>query len=115
LRWYCSRAASSASAEAWEPGPPMMASAGSPGINLMAIKMTVATSHSRIAAAPTRRASQLRMRIGYLLIQPDVVVLRRSNGRGRAHALYLRGIQEMVLLVIERQHVVALEDLLLCL
>src|SRR5699024_5713504 len=58
LRWYCSRAASSASAEAWEPGPPIMASAGSPGINRIAINIAVATSHNRIAAAPTRRPNQ---------------------------------------------------------
>src|SRR5699024_1473890 len=94
-------------------GPPIMASAGSPGMSRMAIKITVATSHSKTTAAPTRRANHLMMCMYYLLVEPHVVVLRSSNGRGFTHAVNISGVKEVVLLVIQGQHIEILEDHLL--
>src|SRR5690606_9091774 len=109
----CSRRTrASASSEACEPGPPSRASAGSPGISLRPKKMSVAIAHSTKAPPATRAATHRaaapprRLVIVVLAREPCIEEGRRRHRRQGTHALHRLTVQVVVLLVVEREHVV---------
>src|SRR5690606_12623521 len=98
---------------AWDPGPPRIASDGSPPAARSAKNTRVATTQATSAAAASRPASQRST-----LIRPaSGGEPRVDEGRGRdgpegRHAAHPAG-EEVVLLVVEREDVEPLEDLAL--